>query len=108
MVVYDSQNDTLKETQNDKEVYLNALIQELKLFKGENPLDVDKGIDYLGIFRGEVFMQIEVEEVLDRHRKNFGELTAGTPEVDGDTVYMPLQITFLDGETVSTNIVVGG
>lgn len=107
MVVYE--NEKLVFTDNDKDMYLNALIEELKLFKTENPLDVERGIDYIGIFEGRVFMQVEVENVLERHRDNFMELTAGDIEIDDDRekLIMPLTAIFLDGEVVETKIEVG-
>ncbi|HDZ5057792.1 TPA: hypothetical protein RTG63_001655 [Campylobacter jejuni] len=46
-------------------------LQELQLWLGENPMDADKGIDYLAVFENKKLLRNELERVLDSYRDNF-------------------------------------
>lgn len=95
-------------TISDKEVYLNALVEELRLFKGENPTDTEAGIDYLGILNGEKFLQVEARAVIEKHLPNFKSIETDTPYLsdDEEQIIMPMQITFKDGELLETNLII--
>lgn len=104
MIIFDSENKAQIAT-DEKNRILADLAQELKLFKGENPIDTDKGIDYLAIFQGTKFIQVEVEELLDRHRPNFKTLEIGEITYDDEVMNIPLNVTFKDDDFYTTNII---
>lgn len=107
-MIYPDTYGNLQTTDDEKTAIVNELVEELKLFKGENPLDIDAGLDYFAILNGEKFLQIEVEDVLEKHRPNFKSIDAGdvTLSEDGEQIIMPLLITFKDNEIVETNLVI--
>ena len=98
----------LATTENEKEVYLNAFIEELRLFKGENPTDTDAGLDYFGILNGEKFLQVEARAVIEKHLPNFASIETEKPYLsdDEEQIIMPMQITFKDGELLETALVI--
>ena len=50
---------------------LYTCIQELQLWKGEDPMDVDAGVDYFAIFNNQKFIELEVQRVLDHHKNAY-------------------------------------
>ena len=57
--------ETLKDI-NLKPLY--DCIQELQLWKGENPMDVEAGVDYFSIFNNRTFIELELRRVIDKHK----------------------------------------
>lgn len=104
MIIFDTENKAQIAT-DEKNRILGDLAQELKLFKGENPIDTEKGIDYLAVFQGTKFIQVEVEEVLDRHRPNFKSLEIGEITYDDEIMNIPINVVFKDDEAYTTNII---
>lgn len=104
MIIFDTENKAQIAT-DEKNRILGDLAQELKLFKGENPIDTEKGIDYLAVFQGTKFIQVEVEEVLDRHRPNFKSLEVGEITYDDEIMSIPINVVFKDDEAYTTNII---
>ncbi len=97
-------DNILEEIDSEKLIYLNNLLSELALFKGENPLDAEAGIDYFGVFEGSAFLRVEIENVFDRHRANFALLSCGDITINDDLDAYKVDITaiFKDGETLKT------
>lgn len=106
MIVFDKQNNS-QVVYDEKNRILGDLVQELKLFKGENPIDTDAGVDYLAIMQGTKFVHVEINEVLEKHVQNFKSIEIGEMSIDENEVLtIPLQITFKDDEYYETSIIV--
>lgn len=107
MLYVDAYGD-LAITTDEKEKLLGDLVEELRLFKGENPTDIEKGLDYFAIFNGEKFLQVELEEVLERHRPYFNSIEAGDIEMNDvdETINVPITVTFKDGEQINTSLMI--
>lgn len=104
MIIINDNN--LAEADSQKMIYLHNLLSELALFKGENPMDVEAGIDYFGVFEGSAFLRIEIQNVFDRHAENFNSLECGeiTLNADLDTYSVPITAVFKDNEVFTTAI----
>lgn len=107
-MLYVDVDGNLAITTDEKEKLLGDLVEELRLFKGENPTDTEKGLDYFAIFNGEKFLQVEMEEVLERHRPNFQSIEAGDIEMDdvNETIKVPITIIYKDGEQLDTSLMI--
>lgn len=107
-MLYINGDGNISNTTDEKEVYLNALVEELRLFKGENPTDIEAGIDYIGILNGEKLLQVEARAVIEKHLPNFNTIETGTPYLSDDEnqICMDMQITFKDGEQIDTALVI--
>lgn len=106
MIVFDKENNS-QIVYDEKNRILGDLVQELKLFKGENPIDTDAGVDYFAILQGTKFVQVEINDVLEKHAQNFKSLEIGDISMDeNEVLIIPLQITFKDDEYYETSIIV--
>lgn len=107
-MLYANADGGISNTTDEKEVYINALVEELRLFKGENPTDIEAGIDYFGVLNGEKLLQVEARAVIEKHLPNFKSIETDTPYLSGDEtqIIMDMQITFKDGEQVDTALII--
>lgn len=96
MLYLDKYNE-VQFTKDPNEVLLFSLLQELKLFKGENPLNQEAGIDYLKVFNFQAFLQMEAMEVLNRYADKFDTLELGEVSQNEDIIEIPLYVRFKDG-----------
>lgn len=85
-----------------------AMLQELRLFRGENPMDIEAGIDYLGVFNGSVYLPTQVDEVLNKYTAYFTALEASNYTVSGEQASMTIYCEFPDGTIKRDIIAVGG
>lgn len=87
-------------------VTYNAMLQEIQLWKGENPIDINAGVDYKNIFDGKVFAKTELDSVIEKYSSSFTKLELGdaiTSE-DGQTVSFDLTVQFKDGREVRKTV----
>lgn len=89
-------NNTYYVSYDINTIAINACLQNILLWKGENPLNYDDGIDYLAVFRNEAFLQNQVENVIDNHRENFKEIEISNIEYKNDIVSIDIIFTMLD------------
>lgn len=92
------ENDTLKITEDKNEELKQAFVAELKLFKGENPLNTSAGIDYLAVFNNEAFLSVEAEQLADKYSQKFDSITFGEFEIDEDKINSSISMVFKNGE----------
>lgn len=82
---YLSENLKWIETDSADLIAIHNCLQELQLWKGENPLKAELGIDYWAVFESRVFLEQEVVRVLERHEQNFSSISivdcSQTPEI---------------------------
>lgn len=101
MIYLDKNNGKIKYTEDKNEILAQALLAELALFKGENPMNSTAGIDYLGVFNNEKFLKIEAEELIDKYANEFDTVELGEIEYDNDRVKATISMAFKNGETDS-------
>ena len=102
-----NKDEELVNTEDAQLKALEACYQELKLWKGENLLDIESGVDYAAVFEQTIFLKPELERVCDKHAKNFRSIEIGEPEMSNDEI-VRVKITFnlLDNTTQSRNLAV--
>lgn len=70
---------------DDKRLYkLYNCLQELQLWKTENPFDIEAGIDYFGIFSNRVFIEPELKRVIDKHKGSYNSYEIENITYDND------------------------
>lgn len=103
MIFVDSKGN-LTRAKNSNEKHLHALLEDLRLIKGENPLKAETGIDYLAVFRGEAFFKVELQNVLDLHEQNFASIEVTKTSLKGDVLSVDLLVAFKDGTNTAETI----
>lgn len=103
MIYMDYNSGELKIAQDDKTKFLYAFLQELLLFKEENPLNIKAGIDYLSIFNYQKFFISEFTELARKHQNNFKQLELQGVEQSEDKLKINILIVHLD-ETADNQI----
>lgn len=104
-MIYADMHGNLKTTNNEKEVALEACFQELLLWKGENPLDINSGVDYQGVFSGTLFLKAELERVCSYHKSNFASIEVGDPRMDREgIVQVSIYFVLLTQEKVTREL----
>lgn len=81
-------------------IYVHACMQELLLWKRENLILYDRGVDYFAVFDGAAWLKDQVQNVTDKYSKYFAAITLGDPEEDGEYISMKIQFTLTDGSVV--------
>lgn len=81
-------------------VTYHSMLQELQLWKGENPTDVSLGIDYHNIFEGKVFAKTELEKVISKYTNSFErlELSDALDTDETEVVRFELTAQFKNGQ----------
>lgn len=103
-MLYVDKYNTIRNTENENEILLFSLLQELKLFKGENPVDTDAGIDYVKVFNYQAFLRIEAQNVVDKYLDKFESVTLGDVTQNDETFEIPLNVVFKDGTVLDETI----
>lgn len=101
MIYLDKNDGKVKSTDDGNEILAQAMLAELALFKGENPMNVEAGIDYKGVFNNEKFLQIEAEEMITKYSTKFDSIELGEIEYDDDRVKATIVMSFKNGEISS-------
>lgn len=106
MLILDSDGN-LVDTQDLQKAAVEACFQELQLWKGENVLDIESGVDYENVFNQTIFLKPELERVCDKHAKNFKSIEISEPEMGTDEI-VRVKITFnlLTDEEITKNLAV--
>lgn len=101
MIYLDKNDGKIKRAEDKNEILAQALLAELALFKGENPMSTGAGVDYIGVFNNEKFLKIEAEEVIDKYATKFDTIELGEIEYDDDRIKASISMTFKNGESDS-------
>lgn len=100
-----NKDEELVDTQDPQLAALEACYQELKLWKGENLLDIESGVDYEGVFNQTLFLKTELERVCEKHAKNFKSISVGDPTMGTDEiVHVEINFHLLDDSAASRNL----
>lgn len=98
MWVYD--NGQFKLTKNAIEKKIGLCLQDLMLWKGESPFDVERGIDWTAILNGSKAIENEIDRVLLDYRQFFDKITISRLEKDKEKIIV--DITFQVGDELTT------
>lgn len=106
MVWYlDADRETFKQAEHYETGLIETIFQALQLFKGENPLDSENGVDYLAIFANEEFLTVQLDNVLQRFKDKLVGYNIGTPyDLDNGIVSVRIDFMLHDGESVSQEL----
>lgn len=103
---YINQKDQLVKTNNAELIQLESLFQELLLWKGENPMDINMGVDYMGVFNNRVFLKSSVEDVCAKYANSFKGIEVGDIEYseNGEVASLPVSVTLFDDSVIRRNL----
>lgn len=85
MIYLDSSNN-LQITNDPQSIVIESCFQELKLWKFENQLDIERGVDYKAVFEQSAYLRTEVENVCARHAHNFKNIEVLDPTMGEDEI----------------------
>lgn len=68
MIVRHLNNNNFKVLKDEGLYGLYTMFQELQLWLGECPMNVDAGVDYFSIFTNRTFIETELKKVLDKYK----------------------------------------
>lgn len=99
---FQNENGDFEKSTNPEIVTYHAMLQELQLWKGENPMDTEAGIDYEGIFNNRTFLSSELQAVLDKYSSSFSELELLEIETsdNNEVQSAKLKIQFKSGKAI--------
>lgn len=85
-MLYLDNNNNIIYTNDPDTIAINSCFQELKLWLGENQLNIESGVDYNAIFNQEAFLKVELQKILNKHIGNFKYIELGEPEMSNDGI----------------------
>lgn len=101
---YLKQDGSFAKTTNAELIKLENLFQELKLWKGENPMNAELGIDYLGIFENRVSLKSSVQSICDKYSDSFKSIDIGELDIGTEVATMPITVTLQDDSTITRDL----
>lgn len=93
-------------TEDQSEIAYYALLAELKLFLGENEMNIEAGVDYKAILNSEKFLKTELNRVCESHSDSLASFEIGEPTQSGENVECTITLTLLSGDTKAVNITI--
>lgn len=99
---YQDNEGNFKQTTNAEIIQLESLFQELQLWKGENPMNIELGIDYSGVFENRVFLTSEIQTIIEKYQNSFQsiELTNIETSSDNEITKVAIKIVMKSGKAV--------
>lgn len=96
MITYNPIKNAFEIIQNTQgeSVYFEAFCQELLLWSGENPLNVNLGIDYAGVLNGSVYLPLQVQDIISRYEKYFKSIVLGNAFLENEIFKCEIIVTF--------------
>lgn len=71
LIYFDYATKEWRRTTDTQTIKLNECLQELSLYKGESWFYGSNGVDYRGLFNGEVDISAQVLTIIDKYTKYF-------------------------------------
>ena len=90
--------------QSNKYEGLHRCLEELQLWKGENPMDAEAGVDYFSVFNKQKFLQNELTTVLNKYSGEFEATSIETIDYDEYTETIKASIIFTLPQNESVRI----
>lgn len=107
MLVIQLNNDKLTVLEDNKLTSLYNCIQELQLWLGEDPMDVDAGVDFFGIFANQKFIELEIQRVIDKHRNAYVSYAIQNINYEEDVLKIDIIFNVSKGQAFRFNLHVG-
>lgn len=101
---YLKQDGTFAKTTSAELMQLESLFQELNLWKGENPMNAELGIDYFGIFENRVSLKNSVQNICNKYSDSFKNIDIGELNVGTEVATLPITLTLQDDSTIRRNL----
>ena len=98
------QDGSFAKTTNAELIQLESLFQELNLWKGENPINAELGVDYFGIFENRVSLKNSVQDICDKYNDSFKNIVIGEVTVTTEVATLPITITTQDDSTIRRDL----
>lgn len=99
-----SEQGELISSEDANQIAINRFLQELRLWKGENPMDIEAGIDYQAVLNKEAFLSVEINKVVNKYIQYFKDIIVGDIEDSGETIKLPITLWLLDNSTYEHTI----
>lgn len=103
-MLYIDFDGNLVNTDDSELVNLWGYLAEVRLYKGENPLKTNRGIDYTGVLNGETFLKDTVEDCTKRYTNKFKSVSIGDVSQKGEIVSVAVSVTRFDNEVTEFNV----
>lgn len=107
MLVIQLNNDKLAILTDNKLTSLYTCIQELQLWLGEDPMDVEAGVDYFSIFLNQKFIELELQRVLDKHRNAYVNYSLENIQYEDDTLKVSIIFNVSSDQAFRFNLHIG-
>ena len=92
---------TFAKTTEPELVQLEAMFQELQLWKGENPMNADLGIDYFGVFENRVFLKNSISQICEKYANSFKSIEVGDLQyLDNESISVPIEVKLHDDSKI--------
>lgn len=88
---------------SERDKVLLACFQELMLWVEENPINIERGVDYQAIFEQAAFLKQELEKVTEYHAANFEEIAISEPVYDNEAEVIRVKIRFVHFDNTTTD-----
>ena len=98
------QDGSFAKTTDSELIKLESLFQELNLWKGENPMNAELGIDYFGIFENRTSLKTSVQSVLDKYSDSFKNIEMGELNIGTEVATLLITVTLHDDSTIRRNL----
>lgn len=96
MFIYlDRDTNSFKTTNEPEKIALESCMQEIGLWQGENPMDIEMGVDYFGIMDGYVYLRTSIENITDKYKDSFQQITVYEPQYNQQSEIISIAIEFL-------------
>ena len=81
-------------------------LQELLLWRGENPMDAERGVDYFAVFDNRKLLRNEITMVLDRYRDSFKliDIVDLRKSEDSETIHITLNFLLPDDTALKVTL----
>lgn len=103
LIYFDYADKTWKRSTDTQTIKLNECLQELALYKGESWFYGDYGVDYNGLFNGEVDISAQVLSVVERYKQYFYAIDVQSSRVKEAIIYSII-FYFEDGSAKGFNV----
>lgn len=99
---YLKNDGTFAKTTDPELIQVESLFQELQLWKGENPMNAELGIDYIGVFENRVFLKNSISDICEKYADSFKDIVVGdiSYENNDEVAFVPITITMQDDSQI--------
>lgn len=106
MIIADLTNENALVILKDAKYFgLHRCIEELLLWKGENPMDIEAGVDYYSVFNKQKFLKNELTFVLDKYSGEFQSTQVESINYDSENETIKAAIIFTLAQNESIRVV---